>query len=235
MAFKAGQQSYWQTRECLAISFQSHLIGGTESGWGNWEIEEKTTGRCHYCGFLRQLSQILLRGEQRFHLGEEFLPGTSRGKYLCPRQLSSGADRGTVGQAVESTAMVLLQRWEEGSALLWCAWWTCLGVEMDFSCPRFGNEVKIRLNPHKKWEVSGEVFCCLILWKQSGNCTPGSCCEIAATDKQNWDRYFYLDFRVPEMQISILFHPIPLCKQFSLGPKWILSFGNPHSHTSIRY
>lgn len=29
MAFEAGQQSYWQTRECLASSFQRHLVGGT--------------------------------------------------------------------------------------------------------------------------------------------------------------------------------------------------------------
>lgn len=147
--------------------------------------------------FRENWTKLFLEGSRGSYLGEEFLPGTSQEKYL-----SWEADRGTVGWAVEGSVIVLLQHWEGGSALLWCAWWTCLAVGMDFSCPGFGNEVKIRQNPRKKWQASGEVFCCLILWEQSGNCTPSSCCEIAATDNQNWDRYFYLDFRVPIYSFS---------------------------------
>lgn len=72
-------------------------------------------------GFEITDTNLFSEGSRGSHLREEFLPGTSREKYPCPRQLPAGADRGTVGQAVEGTVTVPLQRWEEGPALLWCA------------------------------------------------------------------------------------------------------------------
>lgn len=122
------------------------------------------------------------------------------------RQLWAGAGRGTVGRdggwysdgpaaalGGETGCRLPGLRWL--SVQIWhsscVAWWACSGLGPDFSCGRFGNEVKIRLNLYKKWEVSGEVFCCLILRKQGGNCTPSSCCEIAAMDNQKWDRFFF--------------------------------------------
>lgn len=61
----------------------------------------------------------------------------------------------------------------------------CLGLGLHFSCAGFGTNVKMRLNLHKKCEVSGKSSYCLILQKEGGNCTLSSGCKIAATDNQN--------------------------------------------------
>lgn len=81
MSIKVGQQSYWQTRGCLASSFQSHLIGGTHRE-GLRELGDRGENNrgCHYCRFLRQLSQILLRGEQRLSPGRGIPARNFQGK-----------------------------------------------------------------------------------------------------------------------------------------------------------
>lgn len=219
MSIKAGQQSYWQSRESLASPVQSQLIGITH-GERLRELGERGENN-------REMSPLGVfettetNSSQR---GAEALTWERNSCQELPGENTPAPGSCQQGQTeARWDRQWRVQRWSHYSAgrrdlhssPAPQAWRTCLGVEPDFSCHRFGNEVKIRLNLHKKWEVSGEVFCCLILWQQSGNCTPGCSCEIAATDNQKWDRFFYLDFRVPEMQISILLHPIPVCKQIS--------------------
>lgn len=58
-------------------------------------------------GVQRQLSQTLLRGEQRL------LPERGIHARHFHGKITPAPGRGTVGRAVDDTAMVLLQHWEE--------------------------------------------------------------------------------------------------------------------------
>lgn len=71
-----------------------------------------------------------------------------------------------MGQVVDDTAMVLFQYWEEKLAVGFQCRSAPSLVQSDgpvWDWDRVSAEVKIRLNLPKKCEVSGEVFCCLIL------------------------------------------------------------------------
>ena len=252
---KVGQLSYWQTRESLAspVSTQHHLSGGVyrgrlrEVGFPAWE--EKAAGRCHLRRVLRRgvwLSR--LRWEQRLLPGRGIRASRFHGK-MSPAPGSRRQRRGGTGGGWCSNGPATALGAEAGCRLPGLhrlsaeichssrvAWWAHLGLGPDFSCVRFGNEVKIRLNLHKNCEVSGEVFCCLILQKQDGNCTPGSCCEIAATDNQKWDRFFFFTWTLGCLKCRYLFFFTQfLFVSSSVKDSMVLGFANTHSHAFTTY